>query len=55
MWRRFSSGCEEAAVSFRAASMREYYPIAGLVIGFQIGWMLLMLYVLPWLAHSWGA
>ena len=42
-------------MSFRTASIREYYPIAGLIVGFQVGWVVLMLYVFPWLARSWGA
>jgi len=29
-----------------------YYPIAGLLLAFEAGWLGFMLFVLPWLTHS---
>jgi hypothetical protein len=37
---------------FRAAPLKKFVPIAGVLVAFQAGWIALMLYVLPWLEGS---
>jgi hypothetical protein len=43
---------EEIAMPFRDASIRKFLPIAGVLLAFEAGWVVLVLYVFPWLAHS---
>jgi hypothetical protein len=37
---------------FGDASIRKFVPLAGLLLGFEAVWVVLMLYVLPWLGRS---
>jgi hypothetical protein len=43
---------EEITMPFRNPPIRNYWPIALLLLTFEGGWLMPMLYVLPWLAHT---
>jgi hypothetical protein len=36
----------------RHSPLKKYYPVAALLAALEAGWLVFVLYVLPWLSHS---